>query len=124
MTARYETFLPRRVIVARAVMAYANGRLRLDGLNARGGTVLSLAFDDVRFLRCCPADAHPELRREQQDPAACITLDHRSAITLWLHAANYDARDLRDARHYIAFIGQEIFDVIAMRAPEITEVLD
>jgi hypothetical protein len=123
MITRYEVLLPRRVAVASALMAYDNGFLRLDGLSESGGTVLSLAFDEVLFLRCCPADAHPELRREQQDPGACIMVDHHSAITLRLYAANHDARAPRDARHYIAFVGKDVFDVIAMRAPEVTEVL-
>ena len=102
-------------------LIYDDGDLRIEGLDRAGSRVFELRFPDVLFTRITDEGVRLRLLPELGETRGLVLTDERSELITWVHDEGLRSRDMRDAKHFLVFAGQEIVDVVALSEPEISK---
>ncbi|MDE2150339.1 MAG: hypothetical protein KGJ55_11050 [Gammaproteobacteria bacterium] len=102
-------------------LVYDDGDLRVQGLDRSAKPLVTLRFlSDVLLIRIVDEGVRLRLLREMPPMRALLLVDQQSELVRWVFDEGLETRDMRDVRHFMIFIGQEIVDVIAFDDPKIT----
>jgi hypothetical protein len=101
-------------------LIYDDGDLRVQGLDRDSEPLVTLRFSPVLLTRIADEGVRLRLLRELPPMHALVLVDQQSELVSWVFDEGLETRDMRDVRHFMIFIGQEIVDVIAFDEPEIT----
>ena len=101
-------------------VVYDDGELRIEALNRAGSVVVLLQFYDVLLTRISDEGTQLRLLQELGSNRALVFEVQQSDIVTWLLGESLHTRDLKDAKHFLIFIGEEIVDVISFSEPEIS----
>jgi hypothetical protein len=122
MVNRFKQHFARVDSVSAMKLIYDDGDLRVEGLDRAGSRVFELHFPDVLLTRITDEGLRLRLLPELQTAEHGLVLtDEQSELIPWVHEETLGSRDLRQAKHFLVFAGQEIVDVVALSDPKISK---
>lgn len=103
-------------------VTYDDGELHIHGFDRRGFLVVELRFSDLLLMRLSDEGVRLRLLKELGTTRAFVLLDEQSQLLSWLHNESLQTRDIKNAKHFIVIIGEEIVDVVSMSDPQILAI--
>lgn len=119
MANRYKQYYPLLGTVAALKLTYDDGELRIEGLDHVSSRVVELLFRDVLLTRISPEGVRLRLLPELGTERGLVLTDEQSELITWVQEEGLDTRDMRQAKHFLVFIGEEIVDVVSLSEPEV-----
>jgi hypothetical protein len=107
--------------VAALKLIYDDGDLRIEGLDRTGSRVVELRFRDVLLTRITDEGVRLRLLQELGTERSLVLTDEQSELIAWVREEGLQTRDMRQAKHFLVFVGEEIVDVVALSDPEISK---
>jgi hypothetical protein len=102
-------------------LVYDDGELRILGLDRSAEPLVTLRFSPVLLTRIADEGVRLRLLGEMAPQHALLVLDQQSELVGWVSDEGLKTRDMRDVKHFMIFMAQEIVDVIAFDEPEISK---
>ncbi|QGM97938.1 hypothetical protein [Methylocystis parvus] len=102
-------------------MIYDDGLLRIHGFDRANVAVVEIRFNDALLIRITDEGARLKLWRDLGTMRALILIDQQSDLLNWLFQENFQSRDLGLAKHYIISVGEEVFDIVSISEPYVSE---
>ena len=121
MAHRYKEHFPEVNSVAIMKLVYDDGDLRIEGSDRKRSRVVELHFRDVLLTRITPEGVRVRLLPELAGVRGLVLTDEQSELITWVHDEGLRTRDMREAKHFLVFLPEEIVDVVALSDPEITK---
>lgn len=121
MTNRYEKYYSFPVDTTSSQMIYDDGLLRIHGFDRANVAVVEIRFNDALLIRITDEGARLKLWRDLGTMRALILIDQQSDLLNWLFQENFQSRDLGLAKHYIISVGEEVFDIVSISEPYVSE---
>jgi hypothetical protein len=118
---RYVEWYPRIPSLAVCRLSYDDGCLEVNGLYKDGMLAVNIKFSGVLFSSISYEGVRLRLIEDLETPVSLVLVDKSSDLIRWVKDESFRARDLREARHYLIFIGNEVVDVISVEEPEICQ---
>lgn len=119
MTNRYKQHYPLLGTVVALKLTYDDGELRIEGVDHVSSRVVELLFRDVLLTRISPEGVRLKLLPELGTERGLVLTDEQSELITWVQEEGLDARDMRQAKHFLVFVGEEIVDVVSLSEPEV-----
>jgi len=121
MTNRYEEHYSLHADIMSSQMIYDDGLLQIRGLDRTNTAIIEISFKDVLLFRGTDEGARLKLWRDLGTMRAFILVDRQSDIIDWLFQESLETRDLALAKHYIILVGEEVFDILSISEPCISQ---
>jgi hypothetical protein len=118
---RFGTLVWQMASVTALKLVYDDGDLRIQGLDRVGALVVELRFSDVLLTRITPEGVRLRLLAELGATRGLVLTDERSELIPWVFDEGLNSRDMRLAKHFLVFIGEEIVDVVSLSEPTVTK---
>jgi hypothetical protein len=116
---RYKTRYAQIDAVAALKLTYDDGDLRIQGLDRGASLVVELRFRDVLLTRISPEGVRLRLLPELGTERGLVLTDEQSELITWVLEEGLHTRDMRQAKHFLVFVGEEIVDVVSLSEPNI-----
>jgi len=116
---RFKTYFARIDSLAALKLIYDDGDLRIQGLDRGSSPVIELRFRDVLLTRISPEGVRLRLLPELGAERDLVITDEESELITWVLEEGLHTRDMRQAKHFLVFVGEEIVDVVSLREPEV-----
>lgn len=117
METSYQVIHPRRALIEASRLIYEDGVLSIQGIGSDGEVAAELRFVGVLLARLADEGARLRLLSGLGGCSGFVLEDQSSELLEWLSAEGMQTRDMRHARHFVVFAGEEIIDVVAFAAP-------
>ena len=121
MANRFKQHFARVDSVSAMKLIYDDGDLRIEGLDRAGSRVFELRFPDVLLTRITDEGVRLRLLPELGGVHGLVLTDEQSELITWVHDEGLRTRDMREAKHFLVFAGEEIVDIVALSEPEISK---
>ena len=121
MAHRYKERFPEVHSAEIMKLVYDDGDLRIEGLDRNRSQVIGLRFRDVLLTRIAPEGVRLRLLPELGTQRGLVLTDEQSELTSWVLEEGLGTRNMRDAKHFMVRIGEEIVDVVALSDLEVTK---
>lgn len=121
MVDRYKQYYCSPVRIPSSRLIYDDGFLKIQGLERSGSVLIDFIFEDVLLVRIADEGIRLKLQKDIGFNQAIIFLDRQSDLPGWLRQECLCTHDFDNANHYVLFIGEEVFDVVALSEPLISE---
>lgn len=102
-------------------LIYDDGDLRIQGLDHEGTLVVELRFRDVLLTRIAPEGVRLRLLPDLETTRSLVLTDEQSDLITWVIEEGLHTRDMRQAKHFLVLIGEEIVDVVSLSEPEVSQ---
>jgi len=119
MANRYKQYYPLLDTVAALKLTYDDGELRIEGFDHASSRIVELLFRDVLLTRISPEGVRLRLLPELGIERGLVLTDEQSELINWVQEEGLDTRDMRHAKHFLVFVGEELVDVVSLSEPEV-----
>ena len=116
---RYKILITQIESVVALKLIYDDGDLSIQGLDREGTLVVELRFRDVLLTRISPEGVRLRLIPELGAKRSLVLTDEQSELITWVLEEGLHTRDMRQAKHFLVFVGEEIVDVVSLSEPEV-----
>jgi hypothetical protein len=118
---KYKTYFAQIDSVVALKLIYDDGELCIQGLDRECSIVVELRFREVLLTRISPEGVRLRLVPELGPERGLVLTDEQSELISWVREEGLQTRDMRQAKHFLVFVGEEIVDVVSLCEPEILE---
>ena len=117
---RYKRWIKQVDSVVALKLVYDDGELRILGLDRASSVTVELYFQDILLIRISPEEVRLRLFQELGTVQSLVLIDEQSELIDWLSEEGLHTRDMRQSKHFIVFIGEEIIDVVSLSKPKVS----
>jgi hypothetical protein len=119
METRY-SILHSKVGATASKIEYDDGILRILCVDREEKALATIEFENVLLLRLTDEGTRLRLLTELAGRHGLVVVDNESPLMQWIQEESRGTRDLRSARHYLIFSGEEVMDIVSLVQPAIT----
>lgn len=120
MENRFKQLYIRNDSVVISKLIYDDGELRIQGFDRHSSLVVEFSFLDILIVRISDEGVRLRLLGELGIVSSLIIVDEESQLISWVLEESLHTRDIRQAKHFIALMGEEIYDVVSFTEPRIS----
>lgn len=106
-------------VIAVSKLIYDDGVLLIQGFNRNGSLVVELKFMEILIVRISDEGIRLRLIEELSANNSLFLIDQESQLLSWVFEESLHTRDIRQAKHFIVLMGEEIYDVVSFSEPHI-----
>lgn len=119
MTNRYKHLYKRYDGIVVSKLIYDDGVLVIQGFDNQTSLIVEISFLDIVIVRISDEGIRMRLINELGTTDSFVLVDESSQLLSWVREEGLHTRDMELAKHFIIFVGEEIYDVVSFSDPKI-----